>query len=446
MNKTNELLETEKIFEVDKPMISGISAWPFLRQKFYFELIKKNHGFNSKLRSIASIQLFKNAIYGFHKLAGIGKYKYLFFNNADKRTFQINGRRYDVFFDTWADRFGQERSLFIEWAIKKHYPSRQTYSKNVISDIPFKLGSVIFAFFTSGKVSDEHCFRKIKEKYQIEFDIEKELKSKMGEVRFYRFLFKRIKPKAIFLISSFTKVSIVVAAHLESIDVVEVQHGFIGDNHQFYNAYHNFGPLYYPDKLLAFGRTEKTNPAEHFIFNADQIIPIGSFYLEHIKNEFESEELSSLKQSYTKVFCVALQTVKEKELLAWISELARNHDDWLFILKPRNYEYLDYSEYTERENINLYPNYSVYELLKYSDYCMTIYSTVAVEASMFDVKTLFYNIDGLSLKYFDTDKMFASVIDFPNGIIGEKELDRTARFEPYFVTGYNENVSKAVLF
>jgi len=193
--------------------------------------------------------------------------------------------------------------------------------------------------------------------------------------------------------------------------------------------------LYYPDKLLAFGTIERTSPAEHFIFSPNQIIPIGSFYLEHIKNEFESEELSSLKQSYTKVFCVALQTVKEQELLAWISELARDHDDWLFILKPRNYEYLDYSEYTERENINLYPNYSVYELLKYSDYCITIYSTVAVEASMFDVKTLFYNIDGLSLKYFDTDKMFASVIDFPNGIIGWGEKRRAtclnSRFERF---------------
>ena len=133
-------------------------------------------------------------------------------------------------------------------------------------------------------------------------------------------------------------------------------------------------------------------------------------------------------------------------MLNWVHSEALKHKQWLFILKPRNYEHIDYSEYTSTENIVLLPNYNVYEILKYSDYCITIYSTVAVEAERFGAKTLFYNIDGLSLKYFNANQMFASVIDCQTGTIGSKELESPNGSDPYFVTGYYENVKNTNLF
>ena len=137
MKKTNELLEIEKNFDVVTPKISGMSAWPFLKQKLYFELLQKKYGFNSKLRTNRKIQLVKNALYGISNLFGIRKFDYLFFNNADKRILEINNKKYDIFFDAWADKLSQDKSLFIEWAIKRHYPIQNTYSKNVISDLFF---------------------------------------------------------------------------------------------------------------------------------------------------------------------------------------------------------------------------------------------------------------------------------------------------------------------
>jgi hypothetical protein len=423
-----------------------MSAWPFLRQKFYYEIIKKTHGFNSKLRTMGKLQLLKNAMYGIDKLYSIRKFDYLFFNNADKRTMVVNNAKYDVFFDAWADKLGQNRSLFVEWAIKKHCPKRNTYSENVISDLVFKFGCILFSYFGWERASDLECLNEMKQKYHLEFNIEKELRTKLGEVRFYRFLFKVINPKAVFLISSFTKVSLVVAAHRENIKVYEAQHGFIGDNHQFYNSYHDFGQLYYPDRLIAFGNKEKTSPGDYFIFKPNQVIPVGSLYLENIKTYYRDNHLCDLTKQYDKVFCVALQTVREKELLDWIRSEAAKNRQWLFILKPRNYEYLDYTKYTNAKNIILLPNYNVYEILKYSDYNITIYSTVAVEAAIFGVKTLFLNIEGLSLKYFNVNQMLASLIDCQTGTIGTKELESPTGCDPYFIMGYYENVKNTDLF
>jgi hypothetical protein len=85
--------------------------------------------------------------------------------------------------------------------------------------------------------------------------------------------------------------------------------------------------------------------------------------------------------------------------------------------------------------------FSVYEILKYSDYNITIYSTTAIEAAAFDVKTIFYNINNLSTKYFMVNEMYASVVEE-----GCNLKDLNLRLEkrntnPYFVLDYYNNIN-----
>ncbi|WP_339710977.1 hypothetical protein [uncultured Kriegella sp.] len=444
IKQTNELFDIEQNFDVGSARISSLFVWPLVRHTFYYQILKKNIGFSSKFRTTSKVQLIKNGLYGVKNLLRIKKFDYLFFNNADKRNLVVDKKKYDVFFDAWADKLGQDRSLFVEWAIEKHWRSNEVYSKYVISDLFIKLGCFLFTLFTKGRMSTLEALEKVKREYQLQIDIKKEVSSMYGKIRFYRFLLRLIRPRAIFLISSFTKMDLVVAAHLENVKVYEAQHGYIGENHQFYLAYLNFGSLYYPDFLIAFGNWEKHASVDHFIFKQQQIIPVGSLYLEHVQSNVKNKYLAELKESYTKIFCVTLQTVEETPLLDFIMKEALKNKEWLFILKPRNFNHLDYSKYTQVENVVLFPDYSVYEILKYSDYNITIYSTTAVEAEMFGVKTLFYNIAGLSEKYFNVKKMFASIVDAERGI--EKEALMGAHsFIPYFKMGYHENVNNTDL-
>jgi hypothetical protein len=444
MKNKNELHIIEKKYDLEKLKINNLYAWPILRQRVYFEIIKKKFDFNAKLRTRSNLKLLKNAFYGIEHVFKLKKYDFLFFNNADKRTLTISNKQYDVFFDAWADKVGQDKSLFIEWAIDKHFPKSQTYSKNTISDLLFKFCCYICSKFVKTKISDYTVLNKIKKEYDFDFNLEKELRIKVGEIIFFKFIFRFVKPKTIFLISSFTKTSIVIAAHLEGIKVYEMQHGFIGENHQFYNSAYNFESMYYPDYLISFGETEKTKMPQGFIFNQHQIIPVGSLQLEDIKENFHSSKLESTLKPYDKVFCVTLQTVKEKELLTWVNALASKNKDWFFIIKPKNNK-LDYTKFTELNNCSLLPEVSTYMALKYSHYNITIYSTTAVEASFFGVKTLFYNIENLSSKYFDVDSMYAALID-PDKPFDESVLSLdTEKGKLYFTSNYSINVANTNL-
>jgi len=253
-----------------------------------------------------------------------------------------------------------------------------------------------------------------------------------------------MKLKTIFLISSFTKETIIIAAHLEGIKVYETQHGFIGDNHQFYNSFYEFGQLYYPDYLLSFGKQEKNNLPKDFIFNLDRILPIGSLFLEKIKNTYSNEKLESIVNKYDRVFCVTLQNVKEEILLDWINEQAKKNKNWLFILKPR-YIKKDYSKYLQNKNCILPLEYNIYEILKYSDYNITIYSTTAVEASVFNVKTIFYNIDGLSTKYFDVERLYASKVEVGENLEEKHLIVEESSNKSYFTNDYYKNVANTSL-
>ncbi len=444
MKNKNELHIIEKKYDVHRLKVNEFYAWPILRQGIYFEIFNKKVSFNIKHRTRNKLQLLKNFFYGFHHFFKLKNYDFLFFNNADKRTIKKENKFYDGFFDAWADKVGQDKSLFIEWAINKHFPRKHTYSKNVISDLGFKLGCFVCSLFTTIKVEEFDIYKQISKEMNLKTDSKRLMIKRYAEIRFYRFIFRKIKPKLIFLISSFTKETIVIAAHLENIKVFEMQHGYIGDNHQFYKIQYDFGQLYYPDYLVSFGTREKNFTPKNFIFKNDQIIPVGSLYLENIKDSYSNETLENLTSKYNKVFCVSLQNIEEEKLLNWVCKQAERNGEWLFILKPRHVK-RDYSKYTRLDNCVLILNNNIYEILKYSHYNITIYSTTAVEASIFNVKTLFYNLDNLSNKYFDVDSLNAALIEEGQAIHDEHLNTNEAELEPYFISGYYKNVEKTKL-
>lgn len=444
MKEKNELQIIEENYVVNKLKVGNLYIWPILRQRVYFEIFKKKFNFNSKLRTRSKTQLLKNLFYGLSYVFKLKKYDFIFFNNADKRTFSVNKKKYDVFFDAWADKLGQEKSLFIEWAIRKHYSRAQTYSENVISDIFFKYCGHLCSFFIKSNIDFDEI-EKIKKEYNFDFDVKHELKTKLGELYFYKFLFRWVKPKAIFLISSFTKNTIVIAAHLEKIKVYEAQHGYIGDNHQFYNSQYNFDQRYYPDYLISFGNQEKNSIPKGFIFKEHQILPVGSLYLESIKSNYTNKKLEALVKLYDTIFCVTLQTVKEDELLKWVHLQAKQNNNWLFILMPKNSKYC-YQKYTNIKNCMLMPGFNIYQILKYADFNITIYSTTAIEAPYFNVKTLFYNVGNLSKKYYDISNIYSSLINPEENINAHHLSLKKSNLTSYFITDYLNNVKNTKLY
>jgi|GEM_PF-2910429 len=443
MAASDILNKIESTYEVDKiTSPNGRKVWPLLRQKIVFDEVKKTIGLSNKLRTRNSHQLFKNFFYGFNNLFCLKKFDYVFFNNTDKRI-QYRTKKFDIFFDAWSDKVGQKKSLFIEWASNNHLPSNETYSKNIISDLPFKFLTTVVSKFVKSKLVNEKILDKISTAYDIPISIKKELNSKLAELLVFKFIFKIIKPKAIFVLSSFTKVSIVLAAKELGIKVYEAQHGYIGDLHTFYSTKKKCKEAY-PDYLLSFGTYEKQKATPELIFDSEQIIPVGSFQLELIKSKPIPEDLLKLKEKYTLVFCVTLQAIKEKEILQWIMKEAQLHSDWLFVIRAKNRDE-DYSTYTTQSNIIELKNFNIYEVLKISDYNITIYSTTAIEGAFLGAHPIFFNINNLSKNHFDVEEMNAIVIDegeLLNNTILNKQIHKEQSF---FVDNYLKNIAEVNL-
>lgn len=71
----------------------------------------------------------------------------------------------------------------------------------------------------------------------------------------YDKLFKKRKPKYVFVVVAYENKAMIAAAHNNGVEVVELQHGTISEYHLGYN-YPNKedkGLEYFPDKILSFG-------------------------------------------------------------------------------------------------------------------------------------------------------------------------------------------------
>ena len=443
MRPKNVLEKIEEKYDVASITFdNGRAIWPYLRQHVYFAIINKTIGYSNKLRTRNKKQLLKNFFYGAIHWFKLKRYDYLFLGNADKRI-HLKEKRFDIYFDAWADKIGQDKSLFIEWAMHKHVPKREVYSKNVTSDLPLKLVSGIIKKLVKLKIHNAQILDNIYKEYGVQNCSRQVLKEKWAEYRCYRWLLKRTKPKAVFVLSGFTKVSIVAAAKDLGIPVVEAQHGYIGDSHPFYITLKQFDECY-PDTLLSFGQFEKFNANQSLIFRPEQIIPVGSLQLELIKDAPINPSLNQRITPFKLVFCVTLQAIAETRILDWISQEAKDHPDWLFVLRPKD-NTLEYSNYTKQKNVVRWDEYSIYEILKISHANITIFSTTAIEGQYLGAKPILINMDQMAVKYFDAPQIGGILLE-EGDRLNEEDVRMKALVEAqFFCDDYFKNVSKSAL-
>lgn len=443
MVKKNVLEEIETKYAVEDIILSnGIRAWPLLRQALYFKIQNKELGYSNKLRTRNKRQLLTNLFYGFKNLFFLSKFDYVFFNNTEKRKL-YNGLLFDIYADAWADKLGQNKSLFIEWATSSHLPKSKVHSQHIVSDLVLKSLEAFYKPTVKIRIKNEHLLKAIEKEFEIKLDYKNILKASLAQYKAYLFIFKIIKPKAVFVLSSFTKAGICYAVKKLNIPLYEYQHGYIGAGHPFYHAVKKF-PDFYPDYLLSFGNSEKSKGYKTLIVDSQSIIPIGSLQLELAKKEPIPKKLIEIVKKYNKCFCVTLQAIKDESILKWIEKEARLHKDWLFIVRPKNNTF-DLTHFVNQNNIKLLSEFSTYEVLKISNYNISIFSTTVIEGIFLGAKPILYNIDGLPAKYFDIDKADIAIIE-PEEQIKESHLLKTGIFEVvYFEKNYFDKVDETKL-
>jgi hypothetical protein len=413
----NPLKDIERDFDVGGIITCGEKAWPVLRWS-YFDAIRTKG--QPRQRRVGKIGLLGDCFYGAENwLSGADV---LCFSDSEMSTRRhMQGEYYDRFIDPIIDAIGVERCLLIETPSPRHRPRGVTHTKKIISSTPFEVKARILARL-KGKilVENQHILNAIQEKYGISIDDEKILRLYHARKTLYHILYRRINPKAIFMVEYYRDVARVKAAKELGIQTIEVQHGIIGTEHPAYNSAMKIDAEYYPDQLLAFGETERNIIDGSFIFKKEQIHPVGSYIIDYV-NELYKPDAKLLEdiRRYDRSVAVTLQKTVTEETMGFIAEAARSNEKILYLIIPRQ----EMSpEETLPSNIRIVTDPNFYELMKYVDIHVTAYSSCAIEAPSMGVRNLLINIGGYAKSYYGhilRDEIVTRYVETPRELVDE---------------------------
>ncbi|GET21575.1 hypothetical protein [Prolixibacter denitrificans] len=417
-----------------------INIWLLLRAKLKFTQLYSETKNNFSIRTKKRKALVKNLFYGFSNLLKIKRFSFIFFSNTNKR-YLIENKFYDSYFDSIADNLGQKKSLFIEFADSVHIQKNKVYSTNVISDLPFKIITLLVSkIINPNKIKNLEIIKTILDENKLEINLERELKEQISEYYIYKTLLNILKPKTIFVICYYSKLPLILAAREKKIPVFEVQHGVINKNNEFYCTRFRKLKQYYPSHLISYGDDLLNNPPSDFIYETNKIIPAGNFYLSYIKEHYYNSDLNKLKKKYEKIVCVTSQGVYIDKLMQFVTHLAKSHPKYLFIFRKKYNE--DITKYIT-DNITTLDEYDIYKILKFSDFNITIYSMVALEAHFLNTHNILLNINNLSNTHIPKD-ISATVVNpdeylnFKMPVVSEAFSQKSS----YFIDNYRKNINE----
>lgn len=189
------------------------------------------------------------------------------------------------------------------------------------------------------------------------------------------------------------------------IKTIELQHGIINNKHPAYNAVIKSDKSFFPDYLLTFGDNVKNVFDEYnYFINKDNVLPIGSMYIDYINIEYKASEetikmFSNFRKKYKRIVAISSQWTIEDQLIDFLKKSASLNSNVLYIFVPRNVN-KDYSNANFSENIVILKDLDVYQIIKEAIFHATVYSTCALEAPALGVSNILINIDGLAKKHY----------------------------------------------
>jgi len=244
--------------------------------------------------------------------------------------------------------------------------------------------------------------KEINECFNIKIDILKivvpDINVFKSQYPFYYQLFKKTKPKDIFMVNAGLKPYIVAAAKKQNIRVNELQHGLIS-NYDIINHFPNSKAdslAYYPTRFFKWNNVDMCHSVLPLSENN-----IVSFNNEHLKRCLENN--SHVKKVKNTILIVS-QPVGSLNIFSFIKRNLSSLKEYEIIYKIHPAEnktiLKEFKNKIEKEysNISFIDNEcSIYSLMKKSEYILGVFSSALFEAQLFDCKIILLNIDGVEM-------------------------------------------------
>jgi hypothetical protein len=460
----NILREIEGKYPVDTILVNGEQVWPYLRIAYGFAYVGEDASQWAGKQSVPPLpkrfmRMVRSSFYGLRNW--FGRYDYVVFSNTLERR-NINGEYVNKLLDPIMDEMGQETFLYVETPNPSLYPIKRVHTRNVVSHDLLTLlsaGTAVLLLVIRKKYAIENgsMVKAIQQEYGLHIDDARKVSLFDAQRRVASLLFRKIKPKAILLSCYYgSNLPVVKAARDLGIKVIEVQHGVIGKEHPAYNVDAAIDKSYFPGDLLVFGRRELETFDNSRFIEPENVYPVGSFYIEHIRKNYKAEaEVAEQLRNYRRSVAVTLDYIMEKRAIEFVCQAADLDRTVLYLLVPRLPHEKHYSSLSLPANVTVVKDKNFYELMMYVDFHSTVWSTCALEAPSLGVQNILINIDDLSKQYYGTvlsDNRTTRYADTPgefvNTINSFEKLDKDTIImlnEHIIASNYRDNIKNFIV-
>ena len=400
----NKIYVVEQKYKTENIKIGNLQIWPILKPQIF------RKGINNKevdLNARKKLTILKTAFFGFKNLLR-KDYKYVLFTDTlEKRL--INGVYVDKIAQGILDELGKDNFLIIEKPVHgRHYTINKCQSNQIVSlNFFYVLAEFLYLIKMKKvnlKIEGEDILKNILKDLNVDIDYRYILKVFLSLVKIFENLFKRIRPKYIFITCyySLSHQAAIYAAKRKKIKTIELQHGIINEKHIAYNFFKDFKDSVLPEHLFVFGDFfKKFFDNGNFFIKNENVYSVGSYYIEKIKQEkLEDNIISKIKKSYKRIIVISSQETIEPILLNFIIKIAQQDKRNFYIFRPRNiHKNLKIKDF-ENFYLSLGEDEDIYKLLKVADIHATVYSTTCIESLCFGVPNIMININNLSKLHF----------------------------------------------
>ena len=417
-------------FEID-----NVKVWQYLRMEIYYLMAEESgvlYQRNQSQQSISvliknSFSLFKN-IFIANPFLTLNKQKdvLVFTHNRSKK---IDDKFEDIYTQSLVSDLRKSNKSFL--CFEKSFQGKHIREKD--SNVKYQ-DFILFASILYGKLY------RIKDKDSLETisKLEKEIENttnksidlislfkknigryKLGN-KLYLKLFKRIRPKVIYSVASYSYLGdMIAAAKSLGIKTIELQHGVISKYHMGYSFVKKQKLLYYSDVFYSWGNF--WNKSVDNTFN--EVKSNGFQYFRDrsklYKNTVKENNILILSQT-------ALGEKIMNETLKLINKFSEFQI--LYKLHPEEYkmykEYPSYSKLASYKNLIFVEECNLYEIMSKSKIQIGVFSTALYEGLGLSCNTFLYNLNGLEYMRDLIDAEHAKVMsadidvssnDFSNG-------------------------------
>jgi len=455
----NILKEIEEKYPVDTIVVNGEQVWPYLRVAYHFQYVneissqKGERPSSPSLSFLGKLKRLLNIPYGIKNW--LGKYDYIAISYTSERK-SINGKYFNKLLDPIIDKLGRGKVLYIEIPAPSLYPIGSIYTNKVVCYDLLEVLAMIAETFTLRryKIKNESILENINKEYDLSVDYRKVIKRFYARRMVFILLFRMSKPKVVLLSCYYGFLqSAIKAAKDCGAEVIEFQHGTIGEEHPAYNVYAELDKGSFPDYLAVFGKKELETFSNSRFIQPQHVYPVGSFYIEYVKtNHIPNRNLVQRLKKYKASIGITLASTTENHLIEFVCQAAVLDRDICYLLIPRYPQEENYSSFELPDNVMVVKDENFYELMMLADFHATVYSTCAIEAPSLGVQNILINIDGLSKRFYGNvlnDSRVTRFADTPQEFVGIvnsfEKLDRDTIVklnEDFIAVNYEKNIEE----